>query len=152
MIPHKVRVVQMEAGESLLDPSFYSKRNNGADIMPDRSFASYSAGVARKRVQQAYRRKPRAGSKLHRPLAVRYFDVAPWYGFGLAERRFGHFLHVFYVAMSVTECARADLDVDRHSVAEFDAADVKQKHERHHDGELCRCHGIGVGRKFPYAK
>jgi hypothetical protein len=72
--------------------------------------------------------------------------------FGLAERRFGHFLHVFYVAMSVTECARADLDVDRHSVAEFDAADVKQQHERHHDGELCGCHGIGVGRKFPYAK
>ncbi len=26
-------------------------------------------------------------------LGVRYFDVAPWYGFGLAERRFGHFLH-----------------------------------------------------------
>lgn len=24
---------------------------------------------------------------------VRYFDVAPWYGFGLAERRFGQFLH-----------------------------------------------------------
>jgi D-threo-aldose 1-dehydrogenase len=24
---------------------------------------------------------------------VRYFDMAPWYGFGLAERRFGHFLH-----------------------------------------------------------
>ncbi|AHB47843.1 L-fucose dehydrogenase [Hyphomicrobium nitrativorans NL23] len=24
---------------------------------------------------------------------VRYFDVAPWYGFGLAERRFGTFLH-----------------------------------------------------------
>src|SRR6201991_3418893 len=24
---------------------------------------------------------------------VRYYDVAPWYGFGLAERRFGHFLH-----------------------------------------------------------
>lgn len=26
-------------------------------------------------------------------LGVRYFDVAPWYGFGLSERRFGHFLH-----------------------------------------------------------
>jgi len=26
-------------------------------------------------------------------MGVRYFDVAPWYGFGLAERRFGHFLH-----------------------------------------------------------
>ena len=26
-------------------------------------------------------------------LSVRYFDVAPWYGFGLSERRFGHFLH-----------------------------------------------------------
>ncbi|OWY28253.1 aldo/keto reductase [Herbaspirillum robiniae] len=26
-------------------------------------------------------------------LGIRYFDVAPWYGFGLAERRFGHFLH-----------------------------------------------------------
>jgi D-threo-aldose 1-dehydrogenase len=24
---------------------------------------------------------------------VRYYDMAPWYGFGLAERRFGHFLH-----------------------------------------------------------
>lgn len=26
-------------------------------------------------------------------VGVRYYDVAPWYGFGLAERRFGHFLH-----------------------------------------------------------
>src|ERR1700753_714758 len=26
-------------------------------------------------------------------VGVRYFDVAPWYGYGLAERRFGHFLH-----------------------------------------------------------
>jgi len=26
-------------------------------------------------------------------MGVRYFDVAPWYGLGLAERRFGHFLH-----------------------------------------------------------
>src|SRR3569833_2599077 len=26
-------------------------------------------------------------------MGIRYFDVAPWYGFGLAERRFGHFLH-----------------------------------------------------------
>ena len=26
-------------------------------------------------------------------IGVRYFDVAPWYGLGLAERRFGHFLH-----------------------------------------------------------
>ncbi len=24
---------------------------------------------------------------------VRYFDTAPWYGFGLSERRFGHFMH-----------------------------------------------------------
>ncbi|MGY3118495.1 aryl-alcohol dehydrogenase-like predicted oxidoreductase [Bradyrhizobium sp. S3.14.4] len=26
-------------------------------------------------------------------MGVRYFDVAPWYGLGLCERRFGHFLH-----------------------------------------------------------
>lgn len=26
-------------------------------------------------------------------MGIRYFDVAPWYGFGLSERRFGHFLH-----------------------------------------------------------
>ena len=26
-------------------------------------------------------------------VGIRYFDVAPWYGFGLSERRFGHFLH-----------------------------------------------------------
>src|SRR6266705_1228140 len=24
---------------------------------------------------------------------VRYYDVAPWYGLGLAERRYGRFLH-----------------------------------------------------------
>src|SRR6202030_19325 len=24
---------------------------------------------------------------------VRYYDVAPWYGLGLAERRYGNFLH-----------------------------------------------------------
>ncbi|MFB8831819.1 aldo/keto reductase [Azotobacter sp. CWF10] len=24
---------------------------------------------------------------------VRYFDTSPWYGLGLSERRFGHFLH-----------------------------------------------------------
>jgi D-threo-aldose 1-dehydrogenase len=24
---------------------------------------------------------------------IRYYDVAPWYGLGLAERRYGHFLH-----------------------------------------------------------
>src|SRR6267143_6827873 len=24
---------------------------------------------------------------------VRYYDVSPWYGLGLAERRFGYFLH-----------------------------------------------------------
>src|SRR6266403_5836608 len=24
---------------------------------------------------------------------VRYFDTSPWYGLGLCERRFGHFLH-----------------------------------------------------------
>ena len=26
-------------------------------------------------------------------MGVRYYDVAPWYGFGLSERRFGRFLH-----------------------------------------------------------
>lgn len=26
-------------------------------------------------------------------VGVRYFDVAPWYGLGLSERRFGHLLH-----------------------------------------------------------
>jgi D-threo-aldose 1-dehydrogenase len=26
-------------------------------------------------------------------MGVRCYDVAPWYGFGLSERRFGHFLH-----------------------------------------------------------
>ena len=26
-------------------------------------------------------------------MGVRYYDVAPWYGMGLSERRFGHFLH-----------------------------------------------------------
>jgi D-threo-aldose 1-dehydrogenase len=26
-------------------------------------------------------------------VGVRYYDVAPWYGMGLSERRFGHFLH-----------------------------------------------------------
>lgn len=24
---------------------------------------------------------------------IRYYDTSPWYGLGLSERRFGHFLH-----------------------------------------------------------
>jgi hypothetical protein len=36
-----------------------------------------------------------AGATLEaaRAVGMRYFDVGRWYGFGLSERRFGHFLH-----------------------------------------------------------
>lgn len=43
---------------------------------------------------------------------VRYFDVAPWYGLGLAERRFGSFLHNqkredFYLSTKVGKLLKA---------------------------------------------
>ncbi|WP_038160060.1 aldo/keto reductase [Verrucomicrobium sp. BvORR106] len=43
--------------------------------------------------------KPTSDSQAEETLAaawasgVRYFDTSPWYGLGLSERRFGHFLH-----------------------------------------------------------
>jgi D-threo-aldose 1-dehydrogenase len=43
---------------------------------------------------------------------VRYFDVSPWYGLGLAERRFGRFLarkprHEFVISSKVGKLLRA---------------------------------------------
>jgi len=43
---------------------------------------------------------------------VRYFDIAPWYGLGLAERRFGAFLHNqrrddFYISTKVGKLLKA---------------------------------------------
>ena len=52
-------------------------------------------------------------------LGVRYYDVAPWYGFGLAERRFGHFLHTkkrdeYVLSSKVGKLFRASKD-NRHA-------------------------------------
>ena len=46
---------------------------------------------------------------------VRYFDVSPWYGLGLAERRFGHFLarkprSEFVISSKVGKLLRASRD------------------------------------------
>ena len=43
---------------------------------------------------------------------VRYYDVSPWYGLGLAERRYGHFLHnqkrqEYFVSSKVGKLLRA---------------------------------------------
>lgn len=48
---------------------------------------------------------------------VRYFDVSPWYGLGLAERRFGRFLarkprHEFVLSSKVGKLLRASRDHD----------------------------------------
>jgi len=52
-------------------------------------------------------------------MGVRYFDVAPWYGFGLSERRFGHFLHTrrrdeYVLSSKVGKLFRASRD-NRHA-------------------------------------
>ena len=43
---------------------------------------------------------------------VRYYDVSPWYGLGLAERRYGHFLHnhnreEYFISSKVGKLLRA---------------------------------------------
>lgn len=48
---------------------------------------------------------------------IRYFDVSPWYGIGLAERRFGRFLarkprHEFVISSKVGKLLRASRDND----------------------------------------
>src|SRR6266404_1186521 len=49
-----------------------------ATLMPASSSAAPTAGT---------RDEGRAAAR------QRYYDMAPWYGLGLAERRFGYFLH-----------------------------------------------------------
>jgi D-threo-aldose 1-dehydrogenase len=49
---------------------------------------------------------------------VRYFDMAPWYGLGLAERRFGYFLHgkpreEFVVSSKVGKLLKASKSYNR---------------------------------------
>jgi D-threo-aldose 1-dehydrogenase len=51
---------------------------------------------------------------------VRYFDVAPWYGLGLAERRFGAFLHTkprddYVLSSKVCKLLKASPDNDAKS-------------------------------------
>jgi D-threo-aldose 1-dehydrogenase len=46
---------------------------------------------------------------------IRYFDVSPWYGLGLAERRFGRFLarkprNEFVISSKVGKLLRASRD------------------------------------------
>jgi len=50
-------------------------------------------------------------------MGVRYYDVAPWYGLGLAERRFGRFLHeqprdAYVLSSKVGKLLRASKDND----------------------------------------
>jgi aryl-alcohol dehydrogenase-like predicted oxidoreductase len=51
-------------------------------------------------------------------VGVRYFDVAPWYGFGLAERRFERLLHAkkrseYVLSSKVGKLFRSDLKKGR---------------------------------------
>jgi hypothetical protein len=83
-------------------PSFCPNRNNkGADNMPNRAQQIYKqefrfglGGVSLGNEFNKHTDKDAEGAlEAAWEVGVRYFDVAPWYGFGLAERRFGHFLH-----------------------------------------------------------
>jgi D-threo-aldose 1-dehydrogenase len=52
-------------------------------------------------------------------VGVRYFDVAPWYGLGLSERRFGHVLHTkkrdeYLISTKVGKLLKASRD-NRHT-------------------------------------
>jgi hypothetical protein len=58
-----------------------------------RSFGSDSAGCPLETSSTSIPKEADGTLEAAWEVGVRYFDVAPWYGFGLAERRFGHFLH-----------------------------------------------------------
>ena len=83
-------------------PSFCLNRNDkGADNMPNRAQQIYKqefrfglGGVSLRNEFNKHTDKEAEGTlEAAWEVGVRYFDIAPWYGFGLAERRFGHFLH-----------------------------------------------------------
>ena len=55
---------------------------------------------------------------------VRYYDVAPWYGLGLAERRFGYFLHKkkrteYVVSSKVGKLLKASKTARNHELFPF---------------------------------
>src|SRR4029453_11595385 len=57
-------------------------------------------------------------------VGVRYYDVAPWYGLGLAERRFGSFLHNkkrsdYILASKVGKLLRASKTAHDHNLFPF---------------------------------
>ncbi|MDB5541338.1 MAG: Pyridoxal 4-dehydrogenase, partial [Devosia sp.] len=58
---------------------------------------------------------------------IRYYDVAPWYGLGLAERRYGHFLHNqqrddYVLSTKVGRLLKASPDAPTQLRANFSAA------------------------------
>jgi D-threo-aldose 1-dehydrogenase len=82
--------------------SFFLNRNDkGAATMPNRAQQIYKqefrfgfGGVSLGNEFNKHTDREAEGTlEVAWEVGVRYFDVAPWYGFGLAERRFGHFLH-----------------------------------------------------------
>jgi hypothetical protein len=103
MARSSIRVAtRLESGNRPWTPSFSPDRNDdGADAMPNRAQQIYKqefrfglAGVSLGNEFNKHTDKEAEGTlEATWEVGVRYFDVAPWYGFGLAERRFGHFLN-----------------------------------------------------------
>ena len=61
---------------------------------------------------------------------VRYYDVAPWYGLGLAERRFGNFLHNqkrsdYVISTKVGELLKASKTAKNKDYFPFSPSDLK---------------------------
>jgi hypothetical protein len=101
MVCSSVRVVT-RPGNRFRTPSFcLNRKDKGADNMPNRAQHIYKpefrfglGGVSLGNEFNKHTDKEAEGTlEAAWEVGVRYFDVAPWYGFGLAERRFGHFLH-----------------------------------------------------------
>ena len=103
MVCSSVRVAtRLESGNRFRIPPFCPNRNDkGVDTMPNRARQIYKqefrlglGGVSPgNEFNKHTDKEAEATLEAAWELGVRYFDVAPWYGFGLAERRFGHFLH-----------------------------------------------------------
>jgi len=107
-------------GNRFWTPSFCLNRNDrGADDMPNRAQQIYKqefrfglGGVSLGNEFNKHTDKEAEGTlEAAWEVGVRHFDVAPWYGFGLAERRFGHFLHNkkredYLLSSKVGSCSR----------------------------------------------
>ncbi|WP_442590516.1 aldo/keto reductase [Pedobacter sp. AW31-3R] len=90
IIPAFAADLPVEAGSAV--PSVEMDKTDGVHYKPNVNFGLGGVAIGNG-FKPTTEKEAEAALEASWNAGVRYFDTSPWYGLGLSERRFGHFLH-----------------------------------------------------------